>query len=649
MSCATGASADMTIMQDTNKLIVRSETCSCTRIKRLADKYRLEEIELAMSVSSVGNGARSAPIGKSCYIIVEGGEYVKNKLGNHSCVSSVVYDEVFELTQTLPTQMQQEHDQISGSGVYKPSHTGSGVKIYVIDTGVYAAHEEFEDRVLEGFSAVNYGSFKDDDGNVISNPDVPPYLDSYGHGTCVAGAAAGALYGLASDASIIPVRAMNGLGSGSSADIIGGLSWIVQQQSPSGGTTVDETAVINLSVSSVGTAMNQAFTDADEAGLIIVIAAGNYKKDASLYSPQSLGGNAKNCGPVVVGALKPWSATEMALYSNWGSSVDVLAAGTVVCPNTNSTSAVSTNKSGTSYAAPLVSAILAMYLEKNSMNKCAAIAGMFNDAIYDEMVIPDDYAGTGNVLPQVPSALFDDGDSTTDEPTSKPTAKPTTAQPTAKPTTAQPTAEPTTAQPTPKPTTGEPTPKPTSIPSEAPTAKPTPMPTPYPTTKSPTAYPTRRSKVSKSLTECTTLSAASEAQEAFTLSEDGDQALITGGMAFQMFFGEWSGDNRKSPTDPNKINNWECSFRFALQKAMSGKAKFYKSSGSFSPSKKSKIGSANEVPQFLVRAEDDGISVYYIDSDDTEELISSSDLPDACQLPFSFDIYDSTADITVCM
>ena len=70
---------------------------------------------------------------------------------------------------------------------YDPSSTGSGVVVYIVDTGIRATHSDYSSRVASGYDAV------DND----NNPE-----DCHGHGTHVAGTAVGTTYGVAKDAIV---------------------------------------------------------------------------------------------------------------------------------------------------------------------------------------------------------------------------------------------------------------------------------------------------------------------------------------------------------------------------------------------------------------------------------------------------------------
>jgi hypothetical protein len=82
---------------------------------------------------------------------------------------------------------------------------GQGATIYVIDTGINSSHTEFAGRLLAGASIVNDGRGTE---------------DCNGHGTHVAGIAAGTTYGVAKRASIVPVRIMDCQGSATTDSMV---------------------------------------------------------------------------------------------------------------------------------------------------------------------------------------------------------------------------------------------------------------------------------------------------------------------------------------------------------------------------------------------------------------------------------------------
>ncbi|KAF9330507.1 hypothetical protein BG006_006537 [Podila minutissima] len=110
-------------------------------------------------------------------------------------------------------------------GVKCPSHapaTGKGITEYVVDTGVYTDHQEFNGRASWG-------------ANFVPNSED---TDEYGHGTYVAGTIGGSTYCVAKEVSIVSVKVLDARGSGTIANVLAGLDWVVKNAIP-GKSVVD--------------------------------------------------------------------------------------------------------------------------------------------------------------------------------------------------------------------------------------------------------------------------------------------------------------------------------------------------------------------------------------------------------------------------
>ena len=214
--------------------------------------------------------------------------------------------------------------------------TGAGVSAYVIDTGVYSASAEFTNRVASGFTAFN-------DGNGTN--------DCHSHGTHVAGTVAGSTYGLATQATIIPVRVLDCNGSGSTAGIVAGIDWIIQHH------VAGTPAVANMSLGSmsgIDVAINDAVARGVADGVTFVVAAGNSYSDACTFSPSS------EPSAITVGATD--STDDFAAFSNRGSCVDILAPGVHIISAAITSPTSTSSKSGTSMASPHVAGVVANML-----------------------------------------------------------------------------------------------------------------------------------------------------------------------------------------------------------------------------------------------------------------------------------------------
>ena len=189
------------------------------------------------------------------------------KVRRDPAVAYVEADQVVSLaaTQSNATwgldRIDQRTRPLNGTYVYGP--TGAGVDAYVIDTGVLGSHQEFSGRMASGYTAIN-------DGRGTS--------DCNGHGTHVAGTVAGTVYGVAKQATVVPVRVLGCTGSGTNSGVIAGIDWVA--------STASGPSVANMSL---GGGASQATDDAVQRavsrGVTMVVAAGNENQNACNVSP----------------------------------------------------------------------------------------------------------------------------------------------------------------------------------------------------------------------------------------------------------------------------------------------------------------------------------------------------------------------------
>jgi subtilisin family serine protease len=149
------------------------------------------------------------------------------------------------------------------------SRTGAGVAIYVFDGGVSEQHRELSGRMRMGFDAF---------------PSAPRLCNP--HGTAVAGAAAGATLGVAPDAEIVDVKIINcDRLRGSVTAILAAARWAADDHAKHPG----QPAVANWSFAvDTGRAVPEIDRAAEilhDAGILLVVAAGNMDADACRVSP----------------------------------------------------------------------------------------------------------------------------------------------------------------------------------------------------------------------------------------------------------------------------------------------------------------------------------------------------------------------------
>lgn len=247
---------------------------------------------------------------------------------------------------------------------------GNGVDVYVVDTGVLTGHTQFGSRLGalpdNAFTVVN-------DGNGTS--------DCSGHGTHVAGTAAGSTYGVAPEARVIPVRVLDCAGAGSVSGVVAGIEWVIAHH------TV-RPAVVNMSFTtgqstSLESAVDRAYAD----GMTVVAAAGNSNVDACTVSPAGA-----KVSALTVGATTQTDAR--APYSNFGACLDLFAPGSAITSAGVSSPSASAVLSGTSMAAPHVAGLAARYL---SANPSATPAAVMSAILADST--PDVVTGAGTLSP----------------------------------------------------------------------------------------------------------------------------------------------------------------------------------------------------------------------------------------------------------
>jgi subtilisin family serine protease len=213
-----------------------------------------------------------------------------------------------------------------------PGSAGSGVTVYVIDTGVRITHRDFGGRASYGWD------FVDDDGTA---------QDGNGHGTHVAGTVAGTGYGVAKRARVVAVRVLDDRGAGSTAQVIAGIDWVTRH--------ARKPAVANLSLGGyANTQLDAAVRNSIASGVTYTVAAGNSGMPASLFSP------ARVPGALTVGATGRTDAR--AGFSNTGSSLDLFAPGVDITSTSYTGDRARATSSGTSMASPHAAGAAALYL-----------------------------------------------------------------------------------------------------------------------------------------------------------------------------------------------------------------------------------------------------------------------------------------------
>ncbi|HKE55594.1 MAG TPA: S8 family peptidase [Pyrinomonadaceae bacterium] len=219
------------------------------------------------------------------------------------------------------------------SATYTYNFTGSGVRVYVIDTGIRTTHTQFAGRASNVFDAFG--------GNGA---------DCNGHGTHVSGTVGGSSYGVAKSALLRGVRVLDCNGSGSTSGVISGVDWVTANHiSP---------AVANMSLGGgASSALDTAVNNLSNSGVPIAVAAGNSNANACNSSPS------RAANAITVGSTTSTDARSS--FSNFGTCVDLFAPGSGILSAWFSSNTATATLSGTSMASPHVAGVAALYRQAN--------------------------------------------------------------------------------------------------------------------------------------------------------------------------------------------------------------------------------------------------------------------------------------------
>lgn len=240
------------------------------------------------------------------------------------------------------------------STTYTYNNTGSGVRAYIIDTGILLSHSDFGGRAVKGYDAITSGGSAS---------------DCNGHGTHVAGTVGGNTWGVAKGVTLVAVRVLDCQGSGTTSGVIAGVDWVTANRVAP--------AVANMSLGGgASSTLDAAVKNSIAAGVSYAVAAGNgdflgRQQDACNYSP------ARVPEAITIGATD--NTDKKASFSNYGNCVDFFAPGVSITSAWYTSNTATNTISGTSMAAPHVAGTAALFLQSNT----SATAQQVRDALFN--------------------------------------------------------------------------------------------------------------------------------------------------------------------------------------------------------------------------------------------------------------------------
>ncbi len=254
--------------------------------------------------------------------------------------------------------MEQVRRKTNAVAAYGKHITGKGVTVAFLDTGI-GIHPDLQGRI---FAFRDFQKGKHD-----------PYDDS-GHGTHVAGICCGngkmsrgRYAGMAPDAGIVSAKVLDYNGNGLREQVLASVQWILENQKRY------HIRILNVSVGAVNsrevqnTVLIECMEQAWDAGLVVVVAAGNMGPSAGSVT---IPGTSKKV--ITVGAFDD-GFFPGGCYSGRGPTDECICKPEITAPGSGIRSCNASYrhtgkaycvKSGTSMAAPVVSGAIALLLQK---------------------------------------------------------------------------------------------------------------------------------------------------------------------------------------------------------------------------------------------------------------------------------------------
>src|SRR3954447_6091361 len=333
------------------------------------------------------------------------------RLAKQGLATSIIANESVQKTAVqLPLYNTQLWPWAAGAAVDWTNGSPKAPTIAIVDSGIDPAHKaDFGDRVL---GQVNFASL---------TPNSPG--DGYGHGTFVAGIAAGAAPGYAGaapKANLLSLDVMNDEGEATVADVVHACDWILANKS------TYNIQVANFSLHSMNRAsvlfdpLDQAVEKLWLSGVVVVAASGNYATDAANAASGVHFAPGNDPFVITVGAADIGTSVSagddnVAPWSAWGYTADGFMKPDIGAPGRYMIGPVTKNGglalerpdkviapgymqlSGTSFSAPIVAAAAAMIRAGNASLTPDQVKGALMATALPQVKVKAGALGVGEV------------------------------------------------------------------------------------------------------------------------------------------------------------------------------------------------------------------------------------------------------------
>ncbi len=270
--------------------------------------------------------------------------------------------------------------------------TGSNIPVAVIDTGIFANHEDLVGRLWVNSDEVP-GNNRDDDANgyvddyngynfVDNNADI---ADSHGHGTGISSIIAAntnngkGMAGIDWSAKIMVLKALDNAGGGEFGNVIDAIRYAANNGA----------RVINMSFGSPSDdpSLASAISYAVSKNVVVIAASGNAGVN-NVYYP------AAYSEVIAVGSVN--SSSQLSSFSNYGSTLDLVAPGENIVVATSSGTFYA-EAAGSSFASAMVTGVAALLLAKRPNLKPSEVDNILKATAQKIEPVPSPRYGYGLV------------------------------------------------------------------------------------------------------------------------------------------------------------------------------------------------------------------------------------------------------------